>query len=159
MMTKNGGLSFYLNNELLCSYDLRNEAPGERKATIELLAAEHYVKPHDIEVRIGVEGEEIPVSTPFRTKLAYKMSVHELVQELRSRSEVIAVQVWQDEDLKASFKDQGGIDDPSPELMAEAASDARGGLEDCEHGWEVLNAAVDNVTRIHGLLNEDREND
>lgn len=137
---------FYLNEKEICSYDLRNEFADERASTIKQLAYEYGVDPSEIMVFIGGKKER-PKSFAMkkREKLASEMSVHELAMELRSRPEVVAVQVWQEEDVENAFETQKSISDPDAELVAEVCNKARSNLENCEHGWDAIYAALDEV--------------
>lgn len=71
-------------------------------------------------------------------------SVDELSTELRNRGDVVAVQIWQKEDVVCAFKETCGYD-PSDNIVNEIANQAQGALEDCQYGWESLYAVVDDV--------------
>ena len=48
-------VKFMYGDKCLGAYDLENEFPGERRASIELLACENGLAPSDIEVEIKSE--------------------------------------------------------------------------------------------------------
>ena len=55
-------VEFYLNNKLLTSYDKLNELYGERKSTIELLAAENKCSEDEIKVIIKYDSKGSKIS-------------------------------------------------------------------------------------------------
>ena len=146
---------FCLNGKIICSYDRKNEFAGERDETIKLIASEKGVAPEKIEVYVGYEDGEVynPVaigsrknSAECKRKRLSDASVHELVTELRSRNDVIGVQVWQMEDLINEFEERG-IFDPTPCQINSAAVKAAPLLESCDNGWNVLEQAVEVAIR------------
>lgn len=71
-----------------------------------------------------------------------KMSVFELTTELRSRGDVVAVQVWLREDLENALETNSyGHSDKN---IDEIAFDAKTALEDCSDGWDKIYAVIDN---------------
>lgn len=142
---------FCLNGKIICSYDLKNEFAGERDDTIKLLAHENAVAPERIEVYVGYEDGKVynPVaigsrknSAECKRKRLSDASVHELVTELRSRDDVLAVQIWQTEDLINQFEERGIIDPTTCQINI-AAIEAAPLLESCDNGWNVLEQAVE----------------
>ena len=64
------------------------------------------------------------------------MSVHELGQALRNKDEVVAVTIWQEDDIKSALEEADY--EATRERIDELSDNARGGLEDCSHGWEII---------------------
>lgn len=81
-----------------------------------------------------------------RKDVLAQMTVHELAEEIRHRSEVIAVQIWQEADIIAAIEEDGSMP-ATPELICEVANAASPGLENCEHGWDVINSALSYAQR------------
>lgn len=79
-------------------------------------------------------------------KLVSEMTVFELIQELRSRPEVFAVQVWEEEDVRNAFECEVEISEPDPEMIAEVCNRASKKLEDCSYGFEILYSTIQSVT-------------
>lgn len=71
-----------------------------------------------------------------------KMSVFDLTEELRSRGDVVAVQVWLREDLENALETNSY--GHSDENIDEIAFDAKNALEDCSDGWDKIYAIIDN---------------
>lgn len=80
---------------------------------------------------------EIPDTT--KTMLD-AMSVHELGQALRNRNEVVAVTIWQEGDIISALEEAGY--EATHERVVELSDNVQGGLEDCSHGWEVINDTI-----------------
>jgi len=74
-------------------------------------------------------------------KRASELTVDELIQELRSRKEVVVVQVWQQEDLLSAFEERG-IAVPGEKLLRRAAQKCKSMFDNCSSGWDVLYAAA-----------------
>lgn len=74
-------------------------------------------------------------------KKASELTVDELIQELRGRNEIVAVQVWQRDDLLSAFEERG-ITAPGEKLLRCAAQKCNSIFENCSSGWDVLYAAV-----------------
>ena len=74
-------------------------------------------------------------------KKASELTVDELIRELRSRDEIVAVQVWQQEDLLSAFEERG-IAVPGEKLFCRAAQKCNSMFGNCSSGWDVLYAAV-----------------
>ena len=74
-------------------------------------------------------------------KKASELTVDELIQELGSRNEVVAVQVWQRENLLSAFEERG-IAAPGERLFRRAAQKCKSMFGNCSSGWDVLYAAV-----------------
>lgn len=68
------------------------------------------------------------------------MSVHELGQALRNRDEVVAVTIWQDGDIISALEEAGY--EATRERIDKVCADVGGNLEDCSHGWEVINDTI-----------------
>ena len=74
----------------------------------------------------------------------------ELLKELKSRSEVIAVQVWTTDALKNAFETQHDISKPTALQFQSAREYAEAELESCsDTGWNVLYDAVDHAVAAH----------
>ena len=71
-----------------------------------------------------------------------KMSVFDLTEELRSRGDVVAVQVWLREDLENALETNSYSH--SDENIDEISFDAKNALEDCSDGWDKIYAVIDN---------------
>lgn len=71
-----------------------------------------------------------------------KMSVFDLTEELRSRGDVVAVQVWLREDLENALETNSYSH--SDENIDEISFDAKNALEDCSDGWDKIYAIIDN---------------
>lgn len=80
---------------------------------------------------------EIPDTT--KTMLD-AMSVHELGQALRNRDEVVAVTIWQEDDIRSALEEAGY--EATHERVVELSDNVQGGLEDCSRGWEVINDTI-----------------
>lgn len=65
--------------------------------------------------------------------------------ELRSRANVVAVQVWQEEDIRNAFETQVDVSEAPQEMVDEVSARASDQLEDCSHGWDILYGIVDKV--------------
>ena len=81
---------------------------------------------------------------------AADLTVTELLKELQSRSEVIAVQVWTTDALKNAFETQHEISKPTALQLQSARKYAEAELENCtDTGWNVLYDAVDHAVAEH----------
>ena len=84
-------------------------------------------------------------------KLLKDCNVFELAQELRSREEVIGVTVWQREDIECALEDEGYI--PTEERIDKVIDELGDYIEDCSHGWEVIQTVIWNCdfgdTELH----------
>lgn len=76
-------------------------------------------------------------------KSVSEMSINELASELRSRDEVVAVQIWVNEDIAEALRERLEIEEPSNDIIDEIAMRAQDGLENCEHGWDVVYSAIE----------------
>ena len=77
----------------------------------------------------------------MKKKAVPEMTTYELIQELRSREEIVAVQVWQKDDLLNAFGERG-IVDPGENLFRRAAKKCGAIANNCSAGWEIMGAAV-----------------
>ena len=77
----------------------------------------------------------------MKKKAVSEMTTYELIQELRSREEIVAVQVWQKDDLLNAFGERG-IVDPGENLFRRAAQKCGAIANNCSAGWEIMSAAV-----------------
>ncbi len=77
----------------------------------------------------------------MKKKAVSEMTTYELIQELRSREEIVAVQVWQKDDLLNAFGERG-IVDPGENLFRRAAQKCGAIANNCSAGWEIMGAAV-----------------
>lgn len=77
----------------------------------------------------------------MKEKAVSEMTTYELIQELRSREEIVAVQVWQRDDLMSAFEERG-IAAPEEKLFRRAARKCDAMFDDCSSGLDVLYAAV-----------------
>ena len=156
-------VNFCLNGQIICSYDLKNEFAGERENTIQMLASDNAVAPEKIDVYVGYEDGTVynPVvigrrknSAESKSKRLSEASIHELATELRSRDDVIGVQVWQMEDLINEFEERGIIDPTTCQINI-AAIEAAPLLESCENGWNALEQGIEMAIRKeHGGEND-----
>lgn len=83
--------------------------------------------------------------TAPQDKLVSEMTIFELTQELRSRPEVFAVQVWQEEDVRNAFECELETSEPHPKMLAEVCNRASEKLEDCSYGFEILYSTIQSV--------------
>ena len=77
----------------------------------------------------------------MKEKTVSEMTTYELIKELRSREEIVAVQVWQKDDLLNAFEERG-IVDPGENLFRRAAQKCGTIAYNCSAGWEIMGAAV-----------------
>lgn len=64
----------------------------------------------------------------------------ELIKELRERSEIISVTIWNKEDIKVALKEEGYI--PTEERVDEVIDKLSDYLEDCSSGWETISQTI-----------------
>lgn len=93
-----------------------------------------------------MKWEDCMRATVSQDKLLSEMTVFELIQELRSRPEVFAVQVWQEEDVRNAFECELEISEPDSKMLAEVCNRASEKLEDCSYGFEILYSTIQSVT-------------
>lgn len=77
---------------------------------------------------------------PSGDKTLEGMSIHELGQALRNREEVVAVTIWQEDDIISALKEAGY--EATRERIDKVGNDVRGNLEDCSYGWEAINDTI-----------------
>ena len=84
-------------------------------------------------------------------KLLKDYDTYDLIKELRSRDEIIGVTVWQREDIECALKDEGYI--PTEERIDKVIDELGDCIEDCSHGWEVIQTVIWNCdfgdTELH----------
>lgn len=80
------------------------------------------------------------------------ISAFELCRMLREKEGVVAVQMWQEEDIRNAFETELDISEPDPELVSIVSSRVQDNLEDCSDNWEKIYATLNEVM-------EDNEND
>lgn len=71
---------------------------------------------------------------------AGRLSVHEKRQILGKDSDVVALQVWQRDDIIAALKAKNA--DCSFDMVDRVARECRSSLEDCSDGWDIVDAAI-----------------
>lgn len=74
------------------------------------------------------------------------LSVHEKRRLLDSDSDVVALQVWQRDDIIAGMK-AAGFQSPSAEMIDSVAVAARSSLEDCSDGWDKLETVINDCSK------------
>lgn len=103
----------------------------------------------DIEaVYFDEEAEKVVLSdNPFEHEMPNterdpfaKYSVHELAQALRNKAEVVAVTVWQEDDIISALEKAGY--EATRERINKVCDDARNNLEDCSDGWDCLDDTI-----------------
>lgn len=67
-------------------------------------------------------------------------SVWDMQREIRSREDVVAVQVWFRQDLKDALEGEGYVSDDN--AVDTILADAGEALEDCADGWDRLTAVI-----------------
>lgn len=77
--------------------------------------------------------------------IASSLPTHEKGQLLRDDGNVFAVQIWQREDVIASFK--GAHIPCSAEMVDSVMADVRSSLEDCSDGWEKIEVSISNCMK------------
>lgn len=87
---------------------------------------------------------ELKTVTPEET--VSELSVHEKRRLLDSDSDVVALQVWQRDDVIAAIKAKG-FESPSAEMVDSVAAAARNPLEDCSDGWDKLGTVVNDCSK------------
>lgn len=80
------------------------------------------------------------------------ISAFDLYRMLRKKEGVVAVQMWQEEDIRNAIETELGISEPDSEMVSIVANRVQDNLEDCSNNWDKIYAT------LHEVM-EDFEND